>query len=189
MPRPNFLIVGAVKSGTSTIRDYLNQHEEIYIAPSAMHFFDKERNFQRGMKWYERQFKTRPQHRAVGEKTPTYCFHRQAPERISQNLPGVKLIWIFRDPVKRAYSNYWHKLRRGGECLGFEAVVEECLKQERAGVPVRSNILERGRYAEQIERYLEFFPPESMMFLLFEEFVRKPTRSLPDVFKFLVDKI
>ncbi len=185
MPLPSFLIVGAVKCGTSTLRDYLKQHEEIYIAPSALQFFNKEQNFRRGMKWYERQFRARPHHRAIGEKTPTYCFDKQAPERIAQNLPGVKLIWILRDPVKRAYSNYWHKMRRGGECIEFEAVVEECLKQERAGEPVRSNILERGRYAEQIKRYLEFFPREDMKFLLFEEFFSKPTRSLPGVFEFL----
>lgn len=185
MPLPNFLIVGAVKCGTSTLRDYLKQHEEIYIAPSALQFFNKEQNFQRGMKWYERQFRARSHHRAIGEKTPTYCFDKQAPERISQNLPAVKLIWILRDPVKRAYSNYWHKMRRGGECIEFEAVVEECLKQERAGEPVRSNILERGRYAEQVKRYLEFFPREDMMFLSFEEFFSKPTRILPKVFEFL----
>src|SRR5262245_33715274 len=103
MTLPNFLIVGAMKCGTSTLLGYLRQHREIYIARREVHFFDRDSQYRLGIEWYEKQFGSSPQHRAVGEKTPAYCFVPEAAKRIHRHLPDVKLIWIFRDPVARAY--------------------------------------------------------------------------------------
>src|SRR5262245_2521823 len=134
MTLPTFLIDGPLKCGTSTLLGYMRQHREIHIAPRELHFFDRELKYRHGIDWDEDQFAAGPQHRAVGEKTPGYSFVPKAAERIHHHLPNVKLIWIFRDPVARAYSNYWHFLRRGRERASFaDAIVSGLRQEQRAG--------------------------------------------------------
>lgn len=181
---PNYLIVGANKCGTTLLRSYLQQHEEVYIAPRALHFFDRDDRYAQGIEWYRSQLQPGNQCRACGEKTPRYCFAPQAPERIRRHLPWVKLIWIFRDPVARAYSHYWQRLRRGMERDCFEAAVERGLKTQYDGA-ASCEILARGRYAEQVRKYLEFFPREQMHFFVFEDFVRDPKPALRTLFDFI----
>jgi Sulfotransferase domain len=185
MTLPNFLIVGAMKCGTSTLLGYMRQHREIHMAPREVHFFDRDQNYRRGIGWYEEQFVGAAQHRAIGEKTPGYCFVTQAPERIHRHLPKVKLIWIFRDPVARAYSNYWHFLRRGNERAGFADAITKGLQQERRAGRSNCVYLDKGRYAEQIRNYLRFFPRDQMLFLRFEDFFRDPGLLLGTVFAFI----
>lgn len=119
-------------------------------------FFDREDNYRRGVRWYEQQFDGARGHRAIGEKTPAYCFVPVVPERINYHLPGVKLIWILRDPVARAYSNYWHHWRSGNERASFETAIERGLEEERATGQKNCEYLDKGCYAEQVRRYLEF---------------------------------
>ena len=185
MTLPNFLIVGAMKCGTSTLRDYLRQHEDVFFAPREVHFFDREDNYRRGVRWYEQQFDGGRGRRAIGEKTPAYCFVPEAPERIYHHLPRVKLIWILRDPVARAYSNYWHHWRSGNERASFETAIERGLEEERATGQKNCEYLDKGCYAEQVRRYLEIFPRERMLFLLFEELFRNPEPALRLTFEFI----
>jgi len=185
MTLPNFLIVGAMKCGTNTLRGYLMQHKEIFLAPHEVHFFDREDNYRRGIKWYERHFEGSRGQRAIGEKTPAYCFIPEAPERINRHLPGVKMIWIFRDPIGRAYSNYWHQCRSGYERASFADAIEQGLKEEQATGRTNCEYLGKGRYAEQVRRYLEIFPRERMLFLLFEDFIRDPKQALLPVLDFI----
>ena len=185
MSLPDFLIVGAMKCGTTALRSYLQQHPEIYIAPRAIHFFDREENYERGLGWYERHFERGGAHRAIGEKTPGYCFKSLAPERIHRHLPRTKLIFILRDPVARAYSHYWHRLRRGKERIAFEAVLAQGLAEERTLGQTRCEVLSRGRYAEQVQRYLQFFSRDQMHFILAEDFLRDSRQDLRRIFELI----
>jgi Sulfotransferase domain len=185
MTLPNFLIVGAMKCGTSTLLGFLRQHREIYIAPREVHFFDRDSQFRRGIAWYEKQFDSGPQHRAVGEKTPAYGFVPEAAERIHRHLPDAKLIWIFRDPVARAYSNYWHLLRHGDERAGFADAITTALREEQVAGRSGCVYLNKGRYAEQIRNYLQFFSRRQMLFLRFEDFIRDPNTLLRTVYEFI----
>ena len=187
MTLPNFLIVGAMKCGTSTLLSYMRQHREIYMAPREVHFFDRDHQYRRGIEWYEKQFASaqQQQHRAIGEKTPAYCFVPQAAERIHRHLPDARLIWIFRDPVARAYSNYWHFLRRGNERACFADAIAKGLQQEQRAGRSDCVYLNKGRYAEQIRNYLRFFPREQMLFLRFEDFFRDPSLLLGSVFAYI----
>ena len=180
---PNFIIVGAMKAGTTTLHDYLAGIEDVWIAPGEIRYFSNERNYARGLEWYERLFDPGAGKLAIGEKSPAYSYLPKVPERIHRCLPGVKLIWIFRDPVARTYSHYWHAATRGKERLTFASAIAR--ERER----VRSNILlgymKRSLYAEQVERYLGFFPREQMLFLLFEDLVREPAAVVNRVLDFL----
>jgi hypothetical protein len=98
-------------------------------------------------------------------------------------LPEVKLMWVFRNPVKRAYSNYWHAVKRGGERLGFSEAIE--CEEERLKKRIWHGYLKRSIYIEQVKRYLEYFEISQMHFLLFEDLVNNPGETVNQVFRFL----
>lgn len=186
--RPDFLIVGTMKSGTSTLADHLTMHPGLHLPPNEVHYFDREANYRRGPGWYARQLQCGcpPERRdevLFGEKTPTYSYQPDCAARIHGSLPEVKLIWIFRDPVERAYSNYLHRLKKGSERLGFEqALVREA---ERIKTDLFFGYVERSKYILQIERFLQFFPLDRMHFLTLEALLVQPLATLNAVAAFL----
>lgn len=181
---PDFLIIGAMKAGTTQLKYFLSQHPSIGICQREIHFFD--RDFLKGKKWYERQF---PQKeggiKVIGEKTPYYLFHPYVPERVFSSYPKIKLIAILRNPVDRAYSHYQMTKRTNREHLSFEAAIEMEEKRMKEGTreleerPFEkshtyqwSSYLARGIYIEQIDRWLSFFPKEQLL-VIFSEDLRK----------------
>jgi hypothetical protein len=186
MSLPNFLIVGAMKSGTTTLKKHLQSHDEAFLVPREIHFFDNDDNYNRGIEWYKEHFKDASGYAAVGEKTPAYCYASSAPERIHKHLPNAKLIWIFREPVSRAYSHYWWTVRMGSQRLTFTSAVKTAMKEERVQrISHRVHLLNRGKYSDQIKRYLNFFPREQMLFLLLDDLIREPQSTMRRVFEFL----
>lgn len=186
---PNFLIVGTMKSGTSSLADYLSEHVDIHIPNKEVHYFNNDINYNKGFSWYEAQlFKdfdedSKSNHPIVGEKTPTYSYQPNCVDRIKETVPEVKLIWIFRNPVKRSFSNYIHAVRKGAEPLSFN----ECVKNEE--LLIRDNMfrgyVERSKYSDQVERFLEKFDLNNMHFLLFEDLIREPKKELNKIADFL----
>jgi len=183
---PDALIIGAMKSGTSSLHYYLTQHPQV-IAPlrKEVHYFDL--NLQRGESWYRANFGQAGQAGVNIDSSPYYLFHPLVPQRAHALVPGAKLIVLLRDPVRRAYSHYWHQRNKGRESLSFEdAVAAEPGRIDRAHeLLARGEIehsdahqyfsyLARGRYAEQLRRWLQFYPRERLLVLRFEDLVREP---------------
>ena len=159
---PDFLVVGAMKAGSTTLMDYLVSHQEVGIPNEEINYFDKDSNFEKGIDWYSKWFENFSNHKIVGEKTPAYCYEPKVVERIHQQNPAMKLVWILRNPVKRTYSNYWHYIRIGKELLS----VNDCLDQEEQRIKedIYKGYFKRSVYVDQVERYLEFFPYVSNAF-------------------------
>lgn len=181
--KPNFIIVGTMKSGTNTLGRYLEQHDEVFIAPREIHFFSNEDNFEKGSEWYASHFEEATANQITGERCPPYASYSAAPKRIHALNPDVKLIWIFRNPIERAYSHYWHFANRGGEKNRFaEAIKEEAnwpeWRKERG-------YLFRSRYVEQVNKYLQYFSKEHMLFLTFEALKQDFEHTVKQVFAFL----
>jgi hypothetical protein len=177
---PGFLIVGAQRCGTTSMYRTLSQHPAILkaVLHKGIHYFDT--GYDHGMGWYQGHFPLRARaaliRRASGdvpltfESSPYYMFHPLAAERISRDLPEVKLLVLVRDPVERAYSAYAHELARGFESEPFERALE--LEDQRlAGEAERivsqpgylshshqhHAYLTRGIYADQLERLDKLF--------------------------------
>ena len=178
---PNFLIIGAAKSGTTALYDLLKQHPQVYLPfDKEPLFFSRDDYFAQGAEWYaERYFKEGESFRARGEATPHYLYwaEKVAP-RIAQTFGGrpPKFIAIFRDPVQRAYSWYWNMVREGFEKLDFESALEAepRILKERQGEFESFGLMtfgyvRGGRYATQLEFYLALFPRERFLFLLQED--------------------
>lgn len=170
MTHPNFIIVGAMKAGTSSLALTLRLHPDIFLPQREVHFFDSQHRYPLGMNHYATFFAGADGQTAIGEKTPTYSMGELVPTRIREALPDVKLIWVFREPLARAYSHYWFFVSKGLEPLSFA----DALDREAAGKTDDKTMRyrERSVYANQVERYLQDFPREQMHFLLFEDFVR-----------------
>lgn len=188
MIKPDYLVVGTMKSGTSTLADYLAMHPDIHVAPNEVHYFDKDVNFEKGPGWYSDALKRGcPEDRVdsviFGEKTPTYSYQLNCAQRIHDLVPDVKLVWIFRDPVKRAFSNYLHRRKKGEDLLEFEDAVAR--EEERMNEHRFFGYVERSKYVQQVEHFLELYPIEQMHFLLFEDLVANPLAELNRVAGFL----
>jgi hypothetical protein len=189
---PNFIIVGAPKSGTSSLARYLADHPQVWVVPEKeLRFFDL--HYDLGLDWYRERFAARNGHTAVGEATPTYLFHTHAHERIAAAVPEAKLIAILRNPVDRAYSHYWHWRDRTGEKRSFDKVVEDELAgmadetdaSWRPEAPEKFPYFGQGRYAGQLEHLSRYYPRERILVLLFEDLAARPVETFRETCRFL----
>lgn len=198
-PLPDYLIIGAFKSGTSSLYEYLIQHPDIEPAiTKQIHFFDK--YFERGLPWYKSCFPVNKiiQKKITGEATPYYLCHPLAPSRISKIIPNVKLIVLLRNPVDRAYSHYQMEFSRNQENLSFEDAIDaedERLKGEVDKIIENSEYVSKhfpnhayltsGIYYNQIKHWFDYFPKNQFLFIKSEEFNENPSLIYNKVLKFL----
>ena len=195
---PAFLIIGAQRCGTTSLYNYLLGHPD--IAPAArkeLRFFDH--RFDRGLDWYRAQFSLATSSGTVsGEATPYYLFHPHAPARTRACAPWARLIVLLRNPVDRAYSHYWHEVRRGHETLSFEEAIAsevERLAGERERMVdddryqsfnhQHYSYLARGHYADQLAAWTAHFPREQILVLRSEDLYREPAAAFDRTVAFL----
>ncbi len=194
---PDAVILGAMKSGTSSLHNYLVQQPGV-IEPlrKEVHYFDV--NFERGEAWYRAHFGRVGEPGLNIDSSPYYLFQPAVPPRLQALLPEAKLIVLLRDPVRRAYSHYWHERDKGRETLSFEdAIAAEAARLGNAherladGTLDRSrehqhfSYLARGRYAEQLDRWFAAVPRERFLVLRFEDLARDPLGVLNLTLEFL----
>ncbi len=200
MTLPNFLIIGAAKSGTTALYLYLRQHPQIFMsACKEPHHFsyteqtkqtngidDFVRNAVTDFTAYQHLFDDDKNACAIGEASPTYLYVPGTAERIHEAIPQVKMIAILRNPVARAYSAYMHLLRDGREpAENFQEAL--ALEEERIAKnwgPLY-HYTKMGMYAEQLERFYNVFPKEQVKIILYEDFTKEPQRVLEEVYGFL----
>lgn len=183
-PKPTFIIIGAAKSGTTSLYRYLCRHPQIYMStPKEPDFFSVDANYRQGIDSYYSLFQAAQPHQICGEASTTYSRLHQHPQtvaRIHAALPQVKLIYIMRHPVDRAYSFYIHRFK-GALYRPEQAVAntfEETIQQQ-------SEFIESSYYLEQIEGYLELFPRESCLFLLMKDLIEQPAATLKQILTFI----
>lgn len=160
-PILNFAIVGAMKSGTSSLHKLLASHSQVSLPRiKETNFFIAERNLAKGFDWYWAQFDDTT--KILGEASPNYSkkhVFSEVPYRLHRHNPDLKIIYIVRDPIKRASSHYSHVVLRG-------------LMREQEFLPGRSgysNILNTSRYFSQIEEFRKFFCEDNIHILDFSE--------------------
>ncbi len=189
---PDFVIIGAQRAGTTSLYHYLTEHPEVGAAlRKEVHFFDL--HFDRGMDWYLAHFPLQGEATAVGEASPYYLVHPEAPSRMRSAIPHAKCIALLRNPIDRAYSQYRMNVRRGIEPLSFEdAIDHEADRLDgsdgRPGARLaarRSSYVARGHYAEQLERWQRAFPPTQLLVLKSEALFTDPEPVVHRVLSYL----
>ena len=180
MAIPDFMVVGTQKAGTTWLFECLNEHPEVFVPDlKEVHYFcPPERcRFSRAAKgesWYRDLYADAPSAAARGDMTTDYMYLSGVAKALYRFNPGLKIIFLLREPVERAYSQYWMRRRQTPGMQDFRSHLAE-----------NPNLVERGLYFRQIARYLEFFPPEQCRIWIYEEAVANPAAFFADLCRFI----
>jgi hypothetical protein len=204
---PHFMLIGAQKSGTSSMFAYLKQHPQI-VRPVFKEPYYFDRHYHRGLSWYGCNFPTRSaidrmndrhgRAHLTFEATATYVFDEHVPDRIASDIDTRKFIVLLRDPVDRAISAYWHARRMGRETRSLDEALKMDLdwyEAEKAfedgsgpkpdGAPPRPAYLRRGIYHRWVARWQRTFSSTSLLVLQSEAMFADPKGVMERVFEFL----
>ncbi|MDP9158641.1 MAG: sulfotransferase, partial [Acidobacteriota bacterium] len=201
MTLPNFLIIGAAKSGSTSLYEYLKQHPQVFMTiPKEPTFFgnegtdglshgphDEDRAYHSrvitNFSDYKALFDRVSDEKAIGEASIYYLYLPQAPAQIQKYIPKATMFAVLRNPADRAYSAYLHVVRQAREQRSFA----EALKEEPARVRQKWNSLwhfkSMGFYYEQVKRYIDTFGREQLHIYLYEDLQREPLRLIKDVYQ------
>lgn len=198
--KPDFLIIGAQKAGTSSLFHYLAQHPDIDLPSNKeLHFFDLQ--YENGIEWYSTLFPKKKflSRQITGEATPYYLFHPLVAERIHAHYPSIKLIVLLRNPIDRAYSQFQMERNRGIEPepnfmsaieLENERIADEkqqimCGKIKSGDKFMNCSYLSRGLYGKQIALWLQYFSARQIFFIKSEDFFSDTNIHLERIQNFL----
>lgn len=191
---PNFICIGAQKSGTTSIWHIVNSHPDIYMAqPRETRFFHDDLQFAEGIHKYEIQyFSSWFGQTAVGEKCPEYLYVPSVARRIHETLGSeVKFIITLRSPAQRAFSHYRHNMVMLRECRSFGDALadEDRLIQDGISATTPYGYIARGFYARQLKNYLDFFKSDQLLIINFEKEIATDQKALSErLFTFLAVK-
>jgi hypothetical protein len=176
---PNLVIIGAARCGTTSLHVYLRDHPEVFMARGKeLNFFREERNWHRGLAWYEQQFPPGSE-RIYGESSVGYTSYPESPgvpERMAAVIPDARLVYLVRDPVERAASEYEYMWYAGVETRSAATAIF---------APGPNRYVDRSRYAVQLDRFLAHFPPERILVLDQHGLMHERRATLAAVFRFL----
>lgn len=198
---PNFLIIGAAKSGTTALHNYLKQHPEIFMSTrKELRFFpfeDQMPSFRgpgddrdmehvvRSIEDYRAHFAESAGYPARGESSPLYLYYSRSAERIRHYIPDAKLIVILRHPADRAYSQYLMRVSDGREPLSFGDALDAEERRISDGWSHHWHYRRRGFYAAQLKPYFNLFKREQLRIYLYEDYVADLVGLMQDIFRFL----
>jgi hypothetical protein len=175
---PNLIVIGAAKSGTTSLHEYLDLHPEISMSrEKELNFFLEDANWSRGRQWYERQFESAP---VRGESSPAYSAYplrSGVPKRMAATLSDVRLVYVVRDPIDRIVSHYVHR------ALAWSYV--ETIAEALADPIIREWLVKPSCYWLQLEQYFEYFSRERLLILDSDELRAHREETLASVFRFV----
>ena len=176
---PNYLVIGAQKSATSSVCDLLGQHPDVFMTdPKEPFFFSHDEIYAKGLAWYESLFENAAGAIAAGEGSTTYTQHGlypRAAERIAEHVPDAKLVFVARDPLERIRSHWMHLRSKGGR---ETRPLAEAVRHNPA-------YIDHSLYHAQLARYTDRTGPERAHVMFFEDFKRDAEGEMRRCFEFL----
>ncbi len=195
--KPNFMIIGAIKGGTSSLYFYLTKHPSVLPAvEKELHFFNV--NSHKTIDWYLSQFPAIPEQQnfVTGEATPNYIYSVEAASKVFSYFPNIKLILILRNPIERAVSHYYMDKRLGQEQRSFIEVVavetkilQKMINHSQTSASFlqgkKIRYLGLGLYLYFIQEWMKIFPRKQFLILKSEDMYENPAATTKQVFDFL----
>lgn len=195
---PDFIVIGAGKSGTTALNRYLKQHPGIHMAPhKEPNFFAYEsvdpdnapadvalahyRSSITEISEYQRQFTEAQEGQVKGEISNIYLYTPRAAQSIQRFVPQVKLVAILRQPADRLFSRYQHLVRE--EKAPTEGMTN--VFDRKSIWWKRNDFVHEGFYYQHLKDYYERFPEENIRIYLYDDFLAKPAEILKDMFQFI----
>lgn len=196
--KPDFLIIGAQKAGTTSLYKYIEKYSENFVPPINKELYFFTRKYNNGFNWYKALFKNK-KNMKTGEGTPNYLFYHKAPERIVQHLPKVKLVVLLRNPIDRAYSQYRFQNDTDRlniyNPLSFEEAIKEDIYRYNNNIYTKNDefdyiykyfsYISRGIYYDQLIKWFRFFPRDQILIIKSEDFFKNTENILEKVFEFI----
>ena len=184
---PEFFVIGAMKSGSTTLHQYLAMHPKICMSePKEPGFFSRDERYKKGSEWYFEHFRHFEKGQIRGDSSTCYSrspIYPHSAQRIYQSNPDAKFIYVVRDPVSRAYSHYKHRM-------------EEALIQGRKVISYKQSIIQdeemliSGKYYSQIKKYRDLFGLKKIYICNFDELIKNSLEEMNSVYRFLgVDQV
>ena len=175
---PDFLVVGAAKSGTTSLWFYLHRHPGVFFAePKELEFFSYDDRYEKGADWYKAFFAEAADGQLCGEASTTYARWPRFGDvgaRIAETVPGAKLVYIMRHPIERTYAQYRHRMRLPGPRMTFEEALES-----------DEQFVLNSMYMTQLEQFLAHTPRERIHCMLSEDLKLSPGETLARLQEFL----
>jgi hypothetical protein len=193
MTLPNFIVIGAYKSGTTSLYNYLRQHPQIFMSRiKEPNFFahEKKAGMMReegkevrvidNMDSYQDLFKGVTNEKAIGEASPIYLGTPLAAQRIKETIPDVKLIAILRQPVDAFYSDHNMRIRESRKLANdFRERFKEIENR------IRSGAISGPMYYSQLKTYYDLFDASQIRVFLFEDLLKNSSAVFQDIFRFI----
>ncbi len=168
-----FLMVGCSRCGTTWVDKALREHPEVYLPGNKQTYFF-ENHYDKGIDWYLSHFQDiQPAHRAIGE-IATYYSQPDLVPLLAEHFPHAKLLMSVRNPVERAYSFYQSRASRFNWTSIEQAIEEQ-----------PNDIIERGKYSDQIEAILKYFPEDQFKIVFFDDLKSHPEQFLKSILQFI----
>jgi hypothetical protein len=196
--KPDFLLVGAPKCGTTAMAHYLGQHPDIFMAQKEMHFFGADLRFgpqfyRRGRKAYLEEFSAANGQRCAGEASVWYLFSRKAAAEFKAFNPQARILIMLREPAEMLFSLYHQFRYDGNEHLGTFEQALAAQDERRAGknmgrlayFPQGLLYHQTACYTEQVERYFELFGRDQVRVLIYDDFAADPAAAYRETLDFL----
>lgn len=197
---PDFVIIGSPKCGTTTLRSYLVRHPSVFMCtPEEPQFFGRDTQYAKGIDWYRSLFSEALPDQVCGEGSPVYSRWPHCGDvaaRMSTAIPDAKLIYIVRNPVDRAYSDYVQRVKIAQnvskpadpalpqlspeEIEAIEAIQSALGRGDYDGarfediIKITGRVLDTGLYMDQIEHYLRYYDKSCLLVLFFDDLLDSP---------------
>ncbi len=187
----DFLIIGAMKSGTTSLFRYLQGHSQIFMVPGKeVVFFSNNNNFSKGLDWYINQhFDQKRSFQLWGEASPQYMCFDYVPKRIYSLFPNVKLIAILRNPIDRAFSHYRMAKRREKVNSSFEVCIQYLIRRgktsDEKNIDLEKEFIMFGEYGRILLNYLNYFSKKNIKIVFTENLRDDPIAVMKEIYNFL----
>jgi hypothetical protein len=192
---PNFYIVGAPKSGTTSLFHYLDEHPDVFMCTvKEPNFFSYDEIVQqslyysekgvRNLEAYEALFENVASETAIGEASTSYLFYEKTPAKIKAMVPDAKIIIILRNPVDRGFSHYLMDSRIGYVNISFEDIVQKKTEHPLLDLYYQQ-FVELGLYYRQVKRFIDVFGESQVKIFLNEDLKEDITKVILSVYSFL----
>ena len=175
---PNFVIIGAMKSATTSLQEQLIQQPGIFMCtPKEPNFFSDTEQFAKGMPWYSGLFADAPEGALLGEASTHYTklpTHPDTIKRLKEHLPNARFVYVMRHPVDRLVSHYIHEWSMGVYHCNLEKAIEKY-----------PEMVAYGSYAMQLEPYFKTFGQSAVLPVFFDRLIREPQTELERICRFI----
>ena len=186
-PEVDFLCVGGMRCGSTSLWSILRTHPSVFLPDTKeLHFFDREAaHTEADIDAYRGHFVAARPDQVRGEFTPSYLTRDGVAERIAAHLPSARILAVLRDPVARAWSHYWFRVRQGREGMSFDAAVDAEDARAREPEGWRFAYLAWGCYAAHLRRFTGLFGPDRVLVVFLEDLAADAAQEVGRIGRFL----